>query len=286
MSNSSSKISKSSLAAANVQTDSPLIFNRQSLRHHRDRAAALLPQHDFLIHESATRLAEQFEDIIAADFPLALDLGCRLGHLGQALNNKAGITTLIHSDLSPNMLAHNPSPKLAVDEEFLPFAPESLNLILSNLTLHWVNDLPGCLIQIYHALKKDGLFLASILGGNTLHELRTAIMEAEMANPAGIAPRLAPFVEVKDAGALLQRAGFALPVSNSESITVLYHNAYDLMRDLRAMGETNALITRNTHFTTRTTLQRIADTYQERFQNEEGLIPATFELITLTGWKN
>lgn len=262
------------------------IFDRRVKKLHRDRSASLLPNHDFLIQESANRIAEQFDGTITRQFPVMLDLGCRLAQLSAQLQHRAGIKTIIKSDFSFNILTHNDGLRVNMDEEYLAFAPESIDLVASVLNLHWVNDLPGCLIQIQKALTSQGLFIASLLGGKTLHELRHVIIQSEAMHKAGSSPRISPFTEVKDAGSLLQRAGFALPVTDSEIITVMYKDAFSLMHDLRAMGETNALVKRSKYFTTRSTMQTIAETYAELYADNNGHIPATFEIITLTGWKN
>ena len=195
-------------------TDALNVFDRALLRRRRDRAAANLAAHDFLFVEVAGRLAERLDEI-TRKFPVALDLGCHGGVLARALEGRAGIRTLVQCDLSPAMAraaAADGRPVLAADEEALPFKAESFGLVMSVLALHWVNDLPGALIQIRHVLKPDGLFLAALLGGETLAELRTALMEAELAEEGGASPRVSPFADVRAAGGLLQRAGFALPM--------------------------------------------------------------------------
>jgi NADH dehydrogenase [ubiquinone] 1 alpha subcomplex assembly factor 5 len=169
------------------------------------------------------------------------------------------------------------------DEDALPFADASLDLVIGNLSLHWVNDLPGALVQIRRALKPDGLFLAAMLGGDTLIELRRSLLEAELETLGGTAPRVSPFAGVRDAGDLLMRAGFTLPVADSDPLTVTYADPLALMRDLRGMGEGNALagtgrpLRRDTLFTA---LRR----YGESFAEPDGRIPATFEIVYLAGW--
>ena len=174
--------------------------------------------------------------------------------------------------------------KLVADEECLPFGPGSFELVVANLSLHWTNDLPGTLIQVRQCLKPDGLFLGAMFGGETLHELRTALMQAEIELEGGASPRLSPLADLRDAGALLQRAGFALPVADVDRITVSYPHAFKLMKDLRGMGETNAIHTRRRNMTRRATLFRAAEIYQEMFGDRDGRIPATFDVLTLTGW--
>jgi NADH dehydrogenase [ubiquinone] 1 alpha subcomplex assembly factor 5 len=270
------------------------VFNRRAVRQHRDRAAAGLKAHDFLLCETAARLLDRLDDI-KRDFPLAVDLGCHGGELARTVNGRGGIDTLVCCDLSPRMAAlanAQDGPKigpqgglgLSADEEALPFAPASLDLILSNLSLHWVNDLPGALVQIRQALKPDGLFLACMLGGATLQELRSALYQAETEIEGGLSPRFSPLADVRDLGNLLQRAGFALPVSDFETITVSYAHPLKLLHDLRGMGESNANSERRLSFSRRATLFRAMEIYSENFADADGRVPATFEVITLTAW--
>ena len=173
---------------------------------------------------------------------------------------------------------------IVADEEALPFAPESLDLAGSGLALHLVNDLPGALIQIRRALKPDGLFLAALLGGETLKELREAWLIAEDEVSGGASPRVAPFADVRDLGGLLQRAGFALPVADTDVVRVTYASPLDLMREIKAMGASNVLSARRRVPVTRKLLFRAAEVYSERFALADGRVSATFEIITLTAW--
>ena len=264
-------------------SDSMEVFNRRVVSAHRDRAASVLDDHGFLLDEAGERLADRLTDV-KRRFPFALDLGCHAGGLGRLLHGRGGIETLVQCDLSPAMARRAGGICLAADEEALPFAAASFDLVLSCLSLHWVNDLPGTLSQIMRALKPDGLFLASMLGGDTLGELRAALAEAEAANENGLSPRVSPFADVRDAGALLQRAGFALPVVDSDTLTVSYAEPLKLMRDLRLMGEANALIERRKNFTRRATLMDAGVRYRDMFGDDEGRIPATFQIITMTAW--
>jgi SAM-dependent methyltransferase len=261
----------------------PIIFDRLQVRRQRDRAAAHLGEHDFLLRESADRLADRLEDVTRG-FPLALDLGCHGGELADRLRGRFGIETLVSCDLSPNMARKAGGLAVAADEETLPFAEGRFDLVISNLSLHWVNDLPGALLQIRRLLKPDGLFLASLLGGETLRELRQVMMEAELAEEGGVSPRVSPFVDVRDAGALLQRAGFSLPVADIDRCDVTYGNPMTLLADLRGMGEANAVAARRKGFTRRATLLRALSLYQERFAGPDGRMPASFQILTLTGW--
>ncbi|KAA5607167.1 methyltransferase domain-containing protein [Roseospira marina] len=263
------------------------VFDRRVVRWRRERAAVDWPQFDFLMRETADRLVDRLDDITRA-FPLALDLGCHGGEIAEALNGRGGIQTLIQADLSPAMVrsaaARKTGPVLACDEELLPFAPASLDAILSNLSLHWVNDLPGALIQARRALRPDGLFLGCLLGGDTLSELRTCLADAEMELAGGLSPRTSPLADVRDVGNLLARAGFALPTVDADIITVRYESPLKLMADLRGMGESNAVLARHRGLGRRDVMMRAAQLYLERHQGPDGRVPATFEVITLTAW--
>ena len=220
-------------------------------------------------------------------FPRTVDLCARDGGFARALaaspaRERVGL--VIEADLSARMLSGREGPRVALDEERLPFAPGSLDLVVSALGLHWTNDLPGALVQIQRALKPDGLFLAAFLGGSTLIELRTCLFEAEAEVSGGAGPRVSPFAAALDAAALLQRAGFALPVVDTDKAVVRYRDPLKLLRDLRAMGETNVLVDRPARPLTREVLGRALQLYLERFADDEGRIPATFEILTVTGW--
>lgn len=259
------------------------VFDRRAVRRQRERAARAFDAHDFLFREAASRLAERLDEV-RRTFPVALDLGGHGGVLARALAGRGGIATLVETDLSFSLARRAPAPRVVADEEFLPFAPGTFDLAASCLSLHWVNDLPGALIQLRQALKPDGLLLVSMLGGETLHELRRVLLEAEAAETGGAGPRVSPFADVRDAGALLQRAGFALPVVDADTVTVTYPGALALMRDLRAMGEGNALAERRRGFSRRAVLLRAAALYEQLYADAAGRIPATFKIVTLTAW--
>ena len=259
------------------------IFEPCLVRAHRSRAAACLGEHDFLFREVAERLADRLSDV-KRTFPLALDLGCHGGEFGQIVGARGGIETLIQCDPAPAMAGRAGGLALAAEPDALPFSEGKFDLIVSNMSLHWVNDLPGALIQIRRALKPDGLFLASLAGGGTLGEMRGALLEAETEMAGGASPRVSPFVDLRDAGALLQRAGFALPVADGDLIPVRYENALKLMADLRGMGEANALAAMPRHFTRRAVILRAAEIYRERHEGPDGRVPASFQIVYLTGW--
>ncbi len=259
-------------------TDSMVVFDRAAKRLQRQRAARIQGDYDFLRAAAAERLLDRLDDV-KRSFPLALAQGCSAAWLQPLLQGRGGIETLVSIDMAGAGGRH-----VVGDEEFLPFAPNRFDLILSILNLHWINDLPGALIQIRQALKPDGLFLGAMLGGATLTQLRQSWLAAEAELEGGASPRVSPMAETLDGAALLQRAGFALPVADNETLTVTYADAFRLMRDLRFMGEANVVTGRRKAFTRRVTLFRMAEIYQQRFADADGRIPASFEVIMLTGW--
>jgi SAM-dependent methyltransferase len=266
-------------------SDAMRVFDRDLLRRRRERARPGYGEFAFLEDEVAARLAERLGDI-RRRFPLALELGARAGALGREIRASGLVDTLVQSDLAPGWAAarRRDGPALALDEEGLPFAEGTLDAVFGALSLHWVNDLPGAMTQIRRALRPDGLFLAAMLGGETLVELRDAFAEAELEITDGISPRVSPFADLRDAAGLLQRAGFALPVADTDSITVTYQSALHLMRDLRGMGETNLVHERRRVPLTRALLGRVAEIYAGRFAAPDGRIPARFQVLYLTGW--
>jgi SAM-dependent methyltransferase len=259
------------------------VFDPRAVRRHRARAAAAPGAADFLAAEVAERLADRLTDVNRR-FPRALDLGSRDGLLARMLKGRGGVEWLVAADPAPAFARQAAAPQLAAEADALPFAPSSFDLVLSNLLLHWTNDLPGALLQLRQVLRPDGLLVAALLGGETLHELRRALIEAEIAEEGGASPRVSPFADVRDLGGLLQRAGFALPVVDSDTIEVTYPDALALMRDLRAMGEDNAVAERRRGFTRRATLARAAAIYHDLFARADGRIPASFQVLTLTAW--
>jgi SAM-dependent methyltransferase len=256
---------------------SHLVFDRMLLRARARRAHALGPE-TFLLDRVAADLAERL-DAVLRDFPVAVDLGTPTDAVRRALAEKKNIGTLFAAATPPRE-----DLSLVADEEALPFRDASLDLVVSALALHFVNDLPGALVQIRRALKPDGLFLAALLGGDTLTELRQSFAAAEAEVEGGISPRVAPFADVRDLGALLQRAGFALPVTDVDRLTVRYASPFALMAELRRMGATNALAERRRVPLRRATLARMAELYAERFADPDGRIRATFEVVWLSGW--
>ncbi len=260
-------------------------FDRRLLRERRDRAAPGFDDHDFLLREAASRLLERLLDL-NRNFSTVLDLGSRTGVLAEVWPRTRRPRMLVHADLSVAMaeVALRQGPALACDEELLPFAEASLDAVVSCLSLHWTNDLPGALVQLRRALRPDGLLLASMLGAGTLSELRDCLAEAELEIMGGCSPRTSPMADVRDLGSLLQRAGFALPVVDSDEITVTYATAFDLMRDLRGMAETNLVVERQRTPPRAALFMRAAELYRQRHAAADGRIRASFRILTMTGW--
>lgn len=261
----------------------PLIFDRRLVRARRRRGLRLGPQ-TFLLDRVAAELAYRL-GLVVRRFDVAADLGTPSAALRAALVRDGAVGTVIAVD--PVMAAHDGDPAwpaVVADEEALPFADGSLDLVVSALSLQAVNDLPGALAQVRRALKPDGLFLAALLGGETLSELRTGFAVAESELQGGASPRVAPFAGVREMGALLQRAGFALPVTDVERITVRYSSPLRLFHDLRSMGAGNALVARRRIPLRRATLMRAMEVYAGRFADPDGKVRATFDVVFLSGW--
>jgi SAM-dependent methyltransferase len=259
----------------------PIVFDRQLLRLRRRRARALGPA-TFLLDRVAAELSERLDPVMRT-FNVAVDLGTPADTVCRTLAASGKVGTIVAVEPDAPMLSAA-FPRVAADEEALPFADGSLDLVVSALALQFVNDLPGTLIQIRRALKPDGLLLAALIGGDSLIELREAFAQAESEIEGGLSPRVAPFVDLRELGALMQRAGFALPVADSDRLTVRYDSPFALMRDLRAMGATNILRERRRTPLRRKTLLRMAEIYADRFADADGRLRATFEIAWLSGW--
>jgi SAM-dependent methyltransferase len=251
----------------------PRIFDRAAYRAHRERAARA-DADDFFASEAATQIALRLH-AVNREFSLGLDV-----------NSRGGIFSILEPLAGSWVRAGYPAelPTVVADEDALPFADSSFDLIVSVLSLHAVNDLPGTLIQIRRALKPDGLFIAALFAGETLGELRFAFAAAEAEELGGASPRVAPFADVRELGHLLQRAGYALPVADVERTVVRYRELSRLFADLRGLGETNVLAGRRTAFLSRRIMDRVVTEYTSRFQDEERYYTATFEMAFLTGW--
>ena len=246
----------------------PVLFDRALLRARQSRALGSGPA-TFLLDRVAEDMAERLHAVVR-EFKNAADVGTPGDQVRNALHQRV------------DQFARIELPDL--ESEPLPFQPESLDLVVSALAFQFVNDLPGMLAQIRRALKPDGLLLAAMIGGETLTELRQSFAAAEAECEGGVSPRVAPFADLRDVGALLQRAGFALPVADVDRVVVRYINAFALMQDLRRMGATNILVERRRTPTRRATMLRMAQIYGERFADPDGRIRATFDLIWLSGW--
>ena len=258
----------------------PLVFDRPLLRRRRCRARALGAA-TFLIDRVAAELAERLSAVLRR-FAVAVDLGSPTGAVRRALPDL--VDTLVAVGTAAEEVRDHAGPTVVADEEALPFADASLDLVVSALALQSVNDLPGTLVQVRRALKPDGYLLAALLGGDTLTELRQSFAAAEADIEGGVSPRVAPFVDAREAGALLQRAGFALPVTDVDRVTVRYASAFDLMSDLRRMAATNPLVERRRTPLRLATLMRMAENYAARFADADGRVRASFEIVWLAGW--
>lgn len=248
------------------------VFDRAQIRRQRLRSAHNTG-HNFLFDWTMKQIADRLS-VIRRKFPLCVQIGAR----GESLPaDDFGIETRIVMDTIPGGT-------LVADEDFLPFADNSLDLVVSALNLHTVNDLPGALLQINRTLRPDGLFVGALMGGETLHELRQCLGEAELELTDGVSPRVAPFADKPQMGGLLQRAGFSLPVVDSDIVTVTYESIFPLLYDLRRMGEGNAVIERGKSFTARSLFLRAGELYAEKFADPDGRIRASFEIIFLLGW--
>jgi len=245
------------------------IFDRGLLKHKRARIAECFADADFLFTWVIDNLRDRLE-VIQRDFDVIAQLGARGGK--------------IIEDAKVYDLNEAFSPDVIADTEFLSLKPQSHDLVISALDMHSVNDLPGALLQIKQALKPDGLFIAAVFGGETLHELRASLSETEMQLRGGLSPRVFPFADKQEFGALLQRAGFALPVVDSEIVTVTYEHIFKLMADIRGMGEGNVIAARDKRYVGKAFFMEAAQHYAEMFAESDGRIPASFEIIFLIGW--
>ena len=262
-----------------TETTTPRLFDRALLARRRARARSR-PRDgaDFLLARAVDDLDDRLIPVMRR-FPRAVDLGLAAGPAAATLRRLGKADEVLVAALEDG-----PGVDLVVDEEALPFPPESLDLVVSMLSLQFVDDLPGTLIQIRRALRPDGLFLAALLGGESLRELRDALSAAEIELTGGLSPRVVPFVGVRDLGQLLQRAGFALPVTDSDRFTARYRSMFDLVADLRAMGAANPLLDRSRRPASRRLFLRAAEIYAERHADSDGRLRATFEIVSASGW--
>ncbi len=263
------------------------LFDPRALSMRAARAAKLWPAGDFLHRRAAAAMAERLDDV-ARGFATVGVVGAGGGAYAESLRGRPGVARVIQLEAHPAMAAvaarAAPWAETVTGQGAAALGEGVCDLVLSGLALHRDNDPVGALIQIRRALKPDGLFIGALLGGRTLHELRSALAEAEIAEDGGLSPRVAPMADVRDLGALLQRAGFAMPVADVERIEATYADPLGLMRDLRAMGEANALSERRRRFLRRSTLARAAALYADSFPAPQGRVRATFEIVWLSGW--
>lgn len=287
---------------------SMVVFDRETKRKQRDRANrdrdSETDDFDYLRDYVATQLTDRLMDI-TREFPVAVNLGCDGMHVAKHLDTLGGVEKLINIDTSEMALRRGLRGSISVDgredfailgdEEFLGLQDESVDLVLSSMSLHWVNDLPGTFAQIYRALKPDGVFLAAMLGGETLNELRSSFVAAEQERSGGVSPRVSPLIQISDAGTLLQNAGFSLPCVDTETVHVGYADAVSVWEHLQRTGDTNASLGRLTSKPSVDTLLAAASVYQSAFyvegsqeeeeEEDEGYLPATFQVVYLIGWK-
>ncbi|KAG0301186.1 hypothetical protein BGZ98_008556 [Dissophora globulifera] len=268
------------------------VFDRETKRQQRERAASNTEhsrQVDYVKDEVAFRVVDRLLDI-KREFNEVVELGSGCGHIAKHVDTDM-MKKLIMCDMSEMMLQRDkdvvyevPVERRVVDEEHLPFQENSLECVVSSLSMHWINDLPGAMIQIQRSLKPDGVFIAGLFGGDTLFELRTSLQLAELDREGGISPRISPMADSRDLGSLLSRAGFTLTTVDVDELTVNYPSAIELMEDLRAMGESNAVINRR-GLLKRDTMLAAAAIYKELYGNPDGTVPATFQILYMIGWK-
>ncbi len=284
------------------------LFDKRALRRNRARWVEVFARHDALYEETAQSLIERLS-FIKRDFKTVLEMHSCNATVAKALLKADPCRTIIRNitplpsggagrgpvrEIDKPLPTDNSCPPLyslpkggeyfcSFDEEFLPFGENSFDLIISHLGLHWANDVPGALIQARHALKPDGFFIAMLLGGETLQELRASLYEAENELRGGVSPRIAPFMDLRDGAALLQRAGFTLPVADREKYTFTYPDIFALMKELRGMGEAHVGVQKDRRFAPRQLFTRAGEIYRERFPAENG-IRASFEVLVLSGW--
>ncbi|KAL4641389.1 NADH dehydrogenase ubiquinone 1 alpha subcomplex assembly factor 5 isoform X1 [Arapaima gigas] len=265
------------------------VFDRTMKRRQKRWATAQRDgqQYEYLRDEVGSKVADRVYDV-ARTFPLALDVGCGRSHIAEHLN-KDIVERLFLTDISENSLklkkkSEIPTHCVLADEEFLPFKENTFDLVMSSLSLHWINDLPGALRQIHHVLKPDGVFIGAMVGGETLYELRCSLQLAELEREGGFAPHVSPYTAITDLGNLLGQAGFNILTVDVDSIQVHYPGMLEVMSDLQGMGESNCAWNRKAMLH-RDTMLAAAAIYKEMYGNKDGSVPATFEILYMIGWK-
>ncbi|XP_029449422.1 arginine-hydroxylase NDUFAF5, mitochondrial isoform X2 [Rhinatrema bivittatum] len=265
------------------------VFDRHMKRKQKNWAAAQpgAVHYEYLREEVGGRIADRVFDITRV-FPLMLDIGCGRGYISQYLN-KETVENIFQVDIAENALNNTveseiPTWNVLADEEFLPFKEDTFDVVVSSLSLHWVNDLPKAFREIYHVLKKDGVFIGAMLGGETLFELRCSLQLAEQEREGGFSPHISPFTAVTDLGNLLGRAGFNMLTVDTDEIQVNYPGMFEVMEDLKGMGESNCCWNRKS-LLHRDTMIAAAAIYKEMYGNSDGSVPATFQIYYMIGWK-
>ena len=263
------------------------IFRYDILRMRKNRASLFAKcdsENNFLLLEILHNVSFHINEV-AREVGDILILGCHCGEILNFVNERLNFSNsrIIQCDISDTMVK-GAKGDLAVNPEFLPFTNNSFDVVISIGNLHWINDLPGCLIQVRNILKPGGIFLGTLMGGETLRELRYSLMKSEEELYGRFTPRVSPFIDVKTAGMLLQRAGFSVPVSDTDNIEIFYSDPYKLLKDLSAMGESNALKASCGSFLSRSTISRMCEIYREGFSvpNDRQCVKAIFEVISLT----
>ena len=259
----------------------PIIFNRNKVKKFRNRAAQNIEEHNFLIDEVSSRILQSL-DAISDGYESVLHIGCASTRIVNHFERKKDTKLIVSQDISDKIIRKTNGIKVVADEEKIPYAEKSFDLVIANLVLHCVNDLPGALMQLRKTLKKDGVFFATIFGVDTLKELRQVFLELENEIKGGGAPRVYPFSDVKTIGSLMQRAGFSEPVADCDNIKVEHDNVYELMRDLKGMGESNSLI-KGGKTLNRDVLRLLDAKYKEKCPDNDGGIISTFNVINITG---
>ncbi len=266
----------------------PTIFDRRKVRQNRTQAMEQHAKEPAIFSMVRERTLDRLLDVTRT-FHHAFVCGPGSTLTAQTMTQSHRVESVTSSEFIDPAAAAQPrsnQPPLSLisDDEWVPFGPDSFDLVLSVLSLHWVNDLPGALIQLRRCLQEDGLFLAVLFGGTTLYELRECLLDAETQLMDGVTPRVSPFVDVRDAGNLLVRAGFALPVADTDTIVQEYENMTSLFGALKTMGELNAIVERSRGLATPRLFALADSLYEQRFGTKDGGIKATFEIVTLTGW--
>jgi SAM-dependent methyltransferase len=270
-----------------LEPQSELIFDRILLRQNRARCAKQFDEFNFLQREVANKIVESLE-FINRDFDAVLEIGSRDGYLSEQIALKKKVKLSVQTEIC-DFASDNSGPKIKTevkaDDEFLPFKSNSFDLIVTCLNFQHINLIPQFLLQVKDLLKPNGIFIASFFGEENLSELAFVMFESENEIYGGISPRLPPTIEVKTAAHLIQKAGFVSPISDFEKIEVFYKNPLNLLKDLKMMGQGNVMYKRSKKFFTKKFLSKISENYYKKYSQEDGSVKATFEVVTMTGWK-